>query len=74
MTINKLYFTGNSSYCQLTDHSCKKIGVPKGSSFSLLDPYLVVYKPCKTGGRDSTGKRVNKYELVCRSEYFTERN
>lgn len=68
MTNNKIYYTGSTSYCELTDHSCRKIGVPIGSSFSLLDPYLVVYKPCKTGGRDNTGVRVSEYDLVCRGE------
>jgi hypothetical protein len=70
---NKLYYTGSTSYCQLTDHSCKKIGVPIGSSFSLLDPYLVVYKPCKTGGRDNTSVRVYGYDLICRDEFVSER-
>lgn len=65
-----LYYTGSSSYCQLTDYSCRKLGVPVGSSFSLLDPYLVVYSPCKTGGRDNTGKRISNYNLICRSEFI----
>ena len=68
MTTNKLYYTGGSSYCRLTDYSCRKLGVPIGSSFSMLDPFLVVYCPCKTGGRDNTYIRVNGYELICRDE------
>jgi len=68
---DKLYYTGSSSYCQLTDHSCKKIGVPIGSSFSMLDPYKVVYQPCETGGRDNTGVRVSEYELICRDELIS---
>jgi len=68
MNNSNLYYTGSTSYCVLTDYSCRKIGVPIGSSFSLLDPYFVVYSPCKTGGRDNTGKTVNKYNLVCMNE------
>lgn len=67
---NNLYYTGSSSYCLLTDHSCRKLGVPVGSSFSLLDPYLVVYSPCRSGGRDNTGKKISAYNLICRSEFI----
>ena len=27
---NNLYYTGTSSYCQLTNYSCRKLGVPVG--------------------------------------------
>ena len=72
MTNDKLYYTGSTSYCRLTDYSCRKLGVPVGSSFSMLDASRVVYCPCKTGGRDNTGKQAHGYELICRNDYVTE--
>ena len=68
MTNTNLYYSGSTSYCELSDHSCRKIGVPTGSSFSLLDPYHIVYQPCKTGGRDNTGVGITEYTLIQRAE------
>ena len=68
MINNKIYYNGSTSHCTITEHSCRRLGVKRGSSFSLLDPGLVVYEPCTTGGRDNSGVNLTRYELINRSD------